>query len=114
TALVDIAGKALDVRACQLLGGQYRQEIPLYASLLFDMEDPEGTAKKGERYARMGYAGTKFGWGMVPSKPFGANPRKDEQIVALIREGIGPDTWLMIDVGRYVNLSVPHAIKMGK
>ena len=45
TALVDIAGKALGVRACQLLGGQYRTEVPIYASLLFDMDDPEGTAK---------------------------------------------------------------------
>ena len=114
TALVDIAGKALDLRACQLLGGQYKKEIPLYASLLFDMDDPEGTAKKGEKYARMGYAGTKFGWGMVPSKPFGADFAKDEEIVSLIREGIGPKTWLMIDVGRYVNWSVPYAIKMGR
>jgi L-rhamnonate dehydratase len=114
TALVDIAGKALDLKACQLLGGEYRREIPLYASLLFDMDDPEGTAKKGAKYARMGYAGTKFGWGMLPGRPFGANPRADEEIVALIRERIGPDTWLMVDVGRYVNLSVPGAIKMGK
>ncbi|MGA2664675.1 MAG: mandelate racemase/muconate lactonizing enzyme family protein [Nitrososphaerales archaeon] len=114
TALVDIAGKALGVRACQLLGGQYKKEIPIYASLLFDMEDPEGTAKKGATYAKMGYAGTKFGWGMVPSKPFGADFRKDEEVVSLIREAIGPETWLMIDVGRYVNWKVPYAVKMGK
>jgi L-alanine-DL-glutamate epimerase-like enolase superfamily enzyme len=114
TALVDIAGKAFGVPACQLLGGQYKKEIPLYASLLFDMDDPEGTAKKGEKYARMGYAGTKFGWGMVPSKPFGADFRKDEEMVSTIREGIGPDTKLMIDVGRYVNWSVPYAVKMGR
>ncbi len=114
TALVDIAGKAFGVPACHLLGGQYKKEIPLYASLLFDMDDPEGTAKKGEKYARLHYAGTKFGWGMVPSRPFGVNLRKDEEIVALIREGIGPETWMMIDVGRYVNWSVPYAIKMGR
>ncbi|MDA4137005.1 MAG: mandelate racemase/muconate lactonizing enzyme family protein [Thaumarchaeota archaeon] len=114
TALVDITGKAFGIPACQVLGGQYKTEIPMYASLLFDMEDPEGTAKKGAKYARAGYAGTKFGWGMVPSKPFGANYRKDEEMVATIREHIGPDTWLMIDVGRYVNWSVPYAVKMGK
>jgi L-rhamnonate dehydratase len=114
TALVDVAGKALGVKACQLLGGEYKKEIPVYASLLFDMDDPEATAKKGEKYAKMGYRGTKFGWGMVPSKPFGADPRKDEEIIALIRERLGPKTWLMIDVGRYVNWSVPYAIRMGK
>lgn len=114
TALVDITGKAFGIPACQVLGGQYKQEIPLYASLLFDMDDPEGTAKKGQKYAKLGYFGTKFGWGMLPSKPFGADFKKDEEMVATIREGIGPETKLMIDVGRYVNWSVPYAIKMGK
>lgn len=114
TALVDIAGKAFGIPACQVLGGQYKKEIPLYASLLFDMDDPEATAKKGEKYAKLGYFGTKFGWGMIPSKPFGADFKKDEEMVATIREGIGPNTKLMIDVGRYVNWSVPHAVKMGK
>ena len=114
TALVDITGKAFGIPACQVLGGQYKEEIPLYASLLFDMDDPEGTAKKGEKYAKLGYFGTKFGWGMVPSRPFGADFAKDEEIVATIREGIGPKTKLMIDVGRYVNWSVPYAIKMGR
>jgi L-rhamnonate dehydratase len=114
TALVDITGKALGLRACELLGGQYKSEIPIYASLLFDMDDPEGTAKKGQKYARMGYAGVKYGWGMVPSRPFGANFAKDEEIVALIRDRIGAKTWLMVDVGRYVNWQVPYAIKMGR
>ena len=114
TALVDVAGKALGVKACQLLGGQYRNEIPVYASLLFDMDDPEGTAKKGAKYAGMGYAGTKFGWGMVPSKPFGADLKKDEEVIALIRERIGAKTWLMVDVGRYVNWNLSYAIKMGR
>jgi D-galactarolactone cycloisomerase len=115
TALVDIAGKALGVPAYTLLGGGcYRTEVPLYASLLFDMDDPEGTAKKGLQYVKRGYVGAKFGWGMLPSNPFGADPEKDEQIVATIREAIGPKPWLMIDVGRYVNWSVPQAIRMAK
>lgn len=113
-ALVDVAGKALGLPACLLLGGIYRKEVPIYASLLFDMDDPEGTAKKAERYARLGYRGVKLGWGMVPEKPFGVNPKKDEEIVALARERMGPDTWLMIDVGRYVNWSVSYAIRMGR
>jgi L-alanine-DL-glutamate epimerase-like enolase superfamily enzyme len=114
TALVDIASKSFGIPACQLLGGQFKDEIPLYASLLFDMDDPEGTAKKGEKYARLGYAGTKFGWGEVPTKSFGMDYKKDEKMAALIRERIGPKTWLMIDIGKYVNWSVPYAIKMGK
>ena len=114
TAMIDIAGKASRVPASTLLGGKYRTEIPLYASLLFDMDDPEGTAEKGLQYLRQGYVGTKFGWGANPSKPFGKNPEEDEKIVATIRETIGPNPWLMVDVGRYVNWSPSYAIEMAR
>lgn len=114
TALVDITGKYLGLPAYSLLGGCYRTEIPLYASLLFDMDDPEGTAEKGVRYIKDGYAGVKFGWGMLPSRPFGADPEEDERIVATIRGAIGPKPWLMVDVGRYVNWNASYAIKMAK
>jgi D-galactarolactone cycloisomerase len=114
TALVDVTGKKLGVPAHRLLGDAHRTEIRLYASLLFDMDDPEGTAKKGVSYVRKGYAGVKYGWGMLPSKPFGLHPDKDLAIVATIRDRIGPDPWLMVDVGRYVNWSVPHAVQMAR
>jgi D-galactarolactone cycloisomerase len=114
TALVDIVGKARGVPAYELLGGRFRSEIPLYASLLFDMDNPEATAKKGLRYVKDGYAGVKFGWGMLPSKPFGADADEDEHIVATVRNTIGPEVWLMVDVGRYVNWTRNYAIQMAK
>lgn len=114
TALVDITGKALGVPAHILMGGGYRGEVDVYASLLFDMDDPEGTARKASEYVRDGYFGVKFGWGMTPESPFGADEKKDEAIVAVIREKIGEKMKLMIDVGRYVNWTVPHAIRMAE
>ncbi len=114
TALVDIAAKSYGVPASRLLGGRYRSEIPLYASLLFDMDDVWGTAEKGARYIREDYFGAKFGWGMIPSKPFGANPEADEKMIAAIRETFGPQGNIMVDVGRYVNWSSDHAIRMAK
>ena len=80
TALMDITGRASHLPIHQLMGGKYRNEIPLYASLLLDMDDMEGTAKKGLPYVRDGYAGTKFGWGMLPEKSFGLDEDKDEKI----------------------------------
>lgn len=115
TALVDIASKAHDIPAFQLIGGgKYKEEIPLYASLLFDVDDPAGTAKKAERYIRDGYLGAKFGWGMIPEKSFGRNPDADENMISVIREALGPKAWIMIDVGRYVNWSPTYAIQMAR
>ena len=114
TALVDITAKDFEVPACLLLGGCYRSEIPLYASLLFDMDDPSGTAQKGKKYADEHYVGVKYGWGMIPSKPFGKDPKKDEAIVRAIRETLGKDIGLMIDVGRYVNLSPTKALHLAR
>ena len=114
TALVDIAAKSYGIPASKLLGGTYRKEIPLYASLLFDMDDVEGTAKKGLRYIKDNYFGVKFGWGMIPSKPFGADPDRDERMIASIRDAFGSKGNIMVDVGRYVNWSSDHAIRMAK
>lgn len=112
TALVDITAKARGVSVCKLLGGQFRESVPLYASLLFDMDDPEATAKKGLEYVKNGYTGVKYGWGMVPEKAFGRNPEKDEQILEVIRKSFGKDVKLMVDVGRYVTWDADYAIQM--
>lgn len=112
TALVDVAAKAKGISVSKLLGGPFVEFVPLYASLLFDMDDPEATAKKGLEYVRNGYHGVKYGWGMVPDRAFGMNPDKDEEILSAIRKTIGTDVKLMVDVGRYVTWNADHAIQM--
>jgi len=114
TAMVDIAAKEFGIPACTLLGGSFRKEIPLYASLLFDMDDPHGTAAKGMKYVENHYAGVKYGWGMVPKRPFGKNLREDEAIVKTIRETLGDEIAIMVDVGRYVNLSASRALLLAR
>jgi L-alanine-DL-glutamate epimerase-like enolase superfamily enzyme len=112
TALVDIAAKSKGVPACVLLGGRHKSTVPVYASLLFNMDDQEGTGKKGLEYVKAGYFGVKFGWGMIPSRSFGANPQADEQILQSIRQVIGKDARLMVDVGRWVHWDADYAIRM--
>lgn len=114
TALMDIAGKYYGVPSASLMGGVFRDTVKVYASLLFDMDNPELTAEKAIPYVKNGYFGVKFGWGLYPSKPFGADMEKDESIVKTIRDYIGEETNLMIDVGRYVNWSYEYALKMAK
>jgi L-rhamnonate dehydratase len=112
TALVDIAAKAKGIPVCKLLNSSCRSSVPLYASLLFDMDDPEDTAKRGLEYIRDGYRGVKYGWGMLPEKAFGMNPDKDDFMLETIREVIGEDVRLMVDVGRFVAWDADYAIQM--
>ena len=52
TALVDIAGKFYGVPAATLLGGVLREDVSVYASLLFDMDSPELTVEKALPYLK--------------------------------------------------------------
>ena len=49
-ACMDLAGKALGIRACDLLGGALREKVPFATYLFYRYEDPE-TGKGGETYA---------------------------------------------------------------
>jgi L-alanine-DL-glutamate epimerase-like enolase superfamily enzyme len=113
-ALWDICGKTLGVPIYTLLGGRFRDRIPVYASLLFDMDDPEGTAKEGKEYVKQGYKAVKYGWGKTRERAFGMNPDKDEEMIRTIREVLGPNIQIMVDVGRFVNLTPAQAVKLAK
>ena len=113
-ALWDIMGKALEVPVSTLLGGRFREKIRVYASLLFDMEDFTATADEGKNQVREGYTAIKFGWGQAPESSFGLDQEKDEAIIRALREQLGDKVDIMVDVGRFVNWSVGHAIKMAR
>lgn len=114
TALWDLAGKYFHVPVYKLLGGKFRDKIRVYASLIFDMDDPESSGKEGKKYVDQGYTAVKYGWGWTREKAFGLNAEKDEEVVRVIREILGPKIDLMIDVGRMVNWSLPYAAKMAE
>ena len=114
TALMDISGKYFGVPCATLMGGIFRNEVDVYASLLFDMENPEMTGKKALPYLNKGYFGVKYGWGLYREKPFGADMKKDEEIISTIRNIIGKEANLMVDVGRYVDWNYEYALKMAR
>ncbi|QHW33089.1 mandelate racemase/muconate lactonizing enzyme family protein [Paenibacillus rhizovicinus] len=104
-ALWDIIGKAANRPTAQMLGGIYRREIPVYASLLMPDTIAEA-AKLAEKYMNLGYKAIKFGWGPIGrvSQAF------DIELVRTIRSVIGDENRLMIDVGQVWD--VKHAIRM--
>jgi D-galactarolactone cycloisomerase len=92
-ALWDLMGKALGQPVSRLLGGNYRDRIKPYASILFD-DPPRLRDRLREQVAR-GFRAIKMGW-----RPFGRVSRKlDELLVKTARETVGDDVELMVDAG---------------
>ncbi|MGA2664251.1 MAG: mandelate racemase/muconate lactonizing enzyme family protein [Nitrososphaerales archaeon] len=114
TALWDLAGKALGVSVSRLLGGRFREDVRVYASILFDMEDFGAMASEAKKWKKEGYRAVKFGWGQTRATSFGLDAGRDEAAVRFLRDELGPEMDIMVDVGRYVNWTVSHAIRMAR
>ena len=92
-ALWDLCGKALGQSVSRLLGGNYRDRIKPYASILFDQ--PDVLAENLQQQLSRGFRAIKMGW-----RPFGRVSRKlDELLVRTARETVGDDIELMVDAG---------------
>ncbi len=111
-ALLDIKGKALGVPVYELLGGKQRDRLKCYANhWFFGAETPEDFAAKAKRAVAMGYRALKW-------DPFGDawlemdRPQRRRTIaeVEAVRDAVGPDVELMLDV--HGRLNVPTAIAM--
>jgi D-galactarolactone cycloisomerase len=92
-ALWDLMGKALGQPVSRLLGGNYRDRIKPYASILFD--DPPVLREKLQKQVSRGFRAIKMGW-----RPFGRVSRKlDELLIKTARETVGEEVELMVDAG---------------
>lgn len=111
-ALWDLAGRATGLPVYQLLGGKFRDRIRLYCDCHAGREDaPESYAERAREVVAMGFDAIKFdidhagspykadawNWSVTPGE---VHSMVDK--VAAIREAIGPDLDLCIDMhGRY-------------
>lgn len=107
-ALHDIAGKHLGVPAYQLLGGRVRDEVRFYdhlgggaESAVYGAADnrPEALAESAARSVAEGFDALKF----LPLTPgpllrSGAELQRAADRVALVREAVGDDVDLMLDL----------------
>jgi D-galactarolactone cycloisomerase len=85
----DIRGQAEGVPIYELLGGCQRDRIEAYASDLH-WDEPEGMADLAKRYVEAGFRFVKT--------HLGAEADADLRRLEAIREAVGPDIGLMIDV----------------
>jgi len=113
-ALWDLMGKSLGVSVSRLIGGRFRESVKTYASIIFDMENFDSMADEAKIWTREGYKAVKFGWGQTRETAHGLDAIKDEADVKYLREALGPEIDIMVDVGRYVNWTPAHALEMAR
>lgn len=104
-ALWDIAGKYYGVPVHTLLGGKYRDEIMAYGTFI-PYSDLEKNKEEARRLVDKGFKSLKFGGGV-----FGEDPDTDYNIVKSVRDEIGEEVELQIDLATKWRTS-GHAIYM--
>ncbi|MDR7544884.1 MAG: mandelate racemase/muconate lactonizing enzyme family protein [Armatimonadota bacterium] len=109
-ALWDLAGRALGVPVCKLLGGAYRDRIAVYASGLPGLRDACDAQARGRlqdearALVARGFRAIKLGIG------FGVGT--DIATVTAVREAVGESVWLLCDAAG--NYDVDQAGRLGR
>ncbi|MEN3147961.1 mandelate racemase/muconate lactonizing enzyme family protein [Neorhizobium sp. IRAMC:178] len=111
-ALLDIKGKALGVPVFELLGGKYRDRVECYANhWFFGAVTPDQYAENARKAVAMGYRALKWDPFDIADLEMSRKQRRQTiDIVAAVRDAVGPDVDLMLDV--HGRLNVPTAIAM--
>lgn len=103
-ACFDLMGQSLGVPVWQLLGGAFRQRVPAYANGWYKGgTDPSSYAVLAKQVAARGYRGLKVDpFGSVNAEISHARLERATEILAAIREAVGPDIALMVEMhGRF-------------
>jgi len=89
-ALVDLAGKALNIPACKLFGGCYHKKVRPYASHpIVTPKTYESAIEESLALIEEGYTAIKFSFSWFEN--FGENLKADMEIVRKVRDAIGYD-----------------------
>ena len=110
----DLIGKASGQPVYELLGGRARERLPAYANGWYGGAiTPADYAEKARAVVARGYRAMKFDpFGVAWKEMTEAEMTAAEQIVAAVRDAVGDEVELMIEV--HGRLSVECAIEMGR
>jgi galactonate dehydratase len=100
----DLIGQELDVPVWKLLGGSYRDRVRAYANGWYQTDrEPAALAECARDVVARGYTALKldpFGNGWMALPP--AELRRSVELVAAVRDAVGPDVQIMIEMhGRF-------------
>ena len=110
-ALWDLKGKALGASVLELLGGPVHERLPAIASSHAHYESIPEMAEEAQEWLSTGLQGMKVGFGKRGDARLGYEHDRDVEYVRSMREAIGPDKSLMIDLGIKIKWDVTTAVK---
>ncbi len=113
-ALWDLKGKALGVRVLDLLGGPVHARMPAVASIHGTKASIPAMVDDIGGYLADGLQGVKVGFGKKGTANLGFDHARDVEFVKAVRDAIGPDKRIMIDLGIKNFWDVPTAIRRAR
>jgi L-alanine-DL-glutamate epimerase-like enolase superfamily enzyme len=111
-ALWDLKGKALGQPLVKLLGGAYRERLPVIASTHAFLPSLEQEAERHGKYIKEGFRGVKIGFGKSGAARLGYEFERDAAFARLLREAVGPTADIMIDRGKSLMWDLGYAIRV--
>jgi L-alanine-DL-glutamate epimerase-like enolase superfamily enzyme len=110
-ALWDLKGKQLEARVLDLLGGPAKARLPAIASSHAAQAEIPAMAEEIAGWLETGLTGVKVGFGKLGDANLGFEHDRDVAFVRAVREAIGPDKRLMIDIGVRNRWTVSDAVR---
>lgn len=109
-ALWDLKGKALGVSVLELLGGPVHERLPAIASSHAHHASIPEMAEEAVGWLSTGLQGMKVGFGKRGDAHLGYEHDRDVEYVKRMREAIGSERSLMIDLGIAIKWDVATAV----
>jgi len=113
-ALWDLAGRLAGLPVHRLLGGKRRDRVRAASSIIFDTGNLAALGRQFADLRARGYQVLKGGWGHDLSIAFGRDAKRDVEIVRTMREAVGEDAEIIVDVVAGSGWTASHAIKMAR
>jgi L-alanine-DL-glutamate epimerase-like enolase superfamily enzyme len=110
----DVAGTLAGQPVHRLLGGKLHDRVRVCSSVILDTLDLDALADEFRDYRARGYTAMKGGWGIVPDAGFGTDVHRDLAIARTLREAVGPENSLTLDVSGIAGWTGSHAVRMAK
>jgi L-alanine-DL-glutamate epimerase-like enolase superfamily enzyme len=110
-ALWDLKGKALGRSVCDLLGGPVHERLPAIASSHAHFESIPEMVEEAQGWLSTGLHGVKVGFGKRGNARLGYEHDRDVEYVRAMRDGLGPDKQLIIDLGIAIRWDVATAVR---
>jgi L-alanine-DL-glutamate epimerase-like enolase superfamily enzyme len=114
TALWDIAGKAAGLPVHALLGGKLSDRLRVCASVIMNTLDLDALGAEFADYRARGYTWIKGGWGQEPSAGFGTDEERDVAVARTVRDAVGPDVEISLDISARANLDSARAVRLAQ